>query len=335
MLEDWLRSPPFRYSLTVPPDQGANALLDFLTKTQAGFCQQFATAFAVLAREVGLPSRVAVGFTEGDPDSQGLYHVTDADAHAWPEVWFSGIGWVAFEPTPGRGSPDPNAQAVTGVHPSQFESGTTPTTTAGTTPTTAPRSQPTLPSGHVAAGPQGTSGASHHSSWVVALLLAIGSLAAAAVVWAVALALLAKVVVARRRRHARTAAARVSLAWSLAREALAVAGLPSRAWETPSEYAERAALAALPESVATAVARLAELEERASYSVAGPGDGDVDAAAAAEQEVLRAARARGRDPFRPWDPRPLITSLCAARAEARAARANQGAAAPEEVGAPA
>jgi transglutaminase-like putative cysteine protease len=130
MLQDWLRSPPFTYSLDVPADESANALVDFLTRTQAGFSQQFATAFVVLAREIGLPTRVAVGFTQGTPDTQGVYHVTDADAHAWPEVWFNGVGWVAFEPTPGRGSPAPSAQAVTGVPTAQAASAPVATTAA-------------------------------------------------------------------------------------------------------------------------------------------------------------------------------------------------------------
>ncbi len=334
MLEDWLRNAPFQYSLNVPPDQSANAVLNFLTRTRAGFCQQFATAFAVLAREIGLPSRVAVGFTPGDADSQGVYHVTDADAHAWPEVWFRGVGWVAFEPTPGRGSPDPNAEAVTGVRPAQFEPGTTPATTAGSAPTTVPPSPATLPSGHVAAGPPAASGSGHHTSWLVALLVAIGAIAAAAVLWAVALALLGRAVAARRRRHARTAAARVSLAWSLARGSLAATGLPARAWETPTEYAERVALTTLPAATIAAVARLAELEERASYSVSGPADGDVDAAAAAAKAVLATARSRGRDALAAWDPRPLIESVRAERAEARAARAAPPELLAEEVVAP-
>ena len=54
-----------------------------------------------------MASRVAVGFTPGDIDDAGVYHVRGKHAHAWPEVWFDGIGWVQFEPTPGRGAPRP------------------------------------------------------------------------------------------------------------------------------------------------------------------------------------------------------------------------------------
>ena len=76
-----------------------NHLVDFLNKKR-GFCQQFAGAFAVMAREVNLPSRVVVGFVPGDKQPDGSYSVTWHDAHAWPEVFFQGTGWVRFEPTP-------------------------------------------------------------------------------------------------------------------------------------------------------------------------------------------------------------------------------------------
>jgi transglutaminase-like putative cysteine protease len=244
MLQNWLRGPEFTYSLSVPQDQSANALYNFLTRTKAGFCQQFATAFAVLAREIGLPSRVAVGFTWGDVDSQGTYHVTDADAHAWPEVWFSGIGWVPFEPTPGRGSPDPSARNVTGAAPRQFEAGSTQPTTPGS-PTTAPGTPTTAPSSHAGGALRPSFGApSHGHGWAVPLLVAVASLAGAALLWAVGLALLGSAVTARRRRRARSPAEKVSLAWSLARESLERVGIPALAWETPAEYADRVAWAA-------------------------------------------------------------------------------------------
>jgi transglutaminase-like putative cysteine protease len=100
-IQNYLRGPLFRYDLNVPPGQSQSALVDFLFRTRAGFCQQFAGAYAVLAREAGLPARVAVGFTDGYQDSQGVWHVKDEDAHAWPEVWFGGIP-AAARPTPRR-----------------------------------------------------------------------------------------------------------------------------------------------------------------------------------------------------------------------------------------
>lgn len=71
-----------------------------------------------MARAIGLPARVAVGFTWGDWDEARRTHVVRGEhAHSWPEVYFGGTGWVRFEPTPGRGAP--GDAAVTGVAPAQ------------------------------------------------------------------------------------------------------------------------------------------------------------------------------------------------------------------------
>lgn len=76
-------------------------LTSFLTEIRTGYCQQFATAFALLARSLGYPSRVSVGFLPGSAlEGEGAYDVRGTDAHAWPEVYFERYGWVPFEPTP-------------------------------------------------------------------------------------------------------------------------------------------------------------------------------------------------------------------------------------------
>lgn len=99
-IQNYLDSPPFSYSTNVTPGDSANALARFLFVTKTGFCQQYSAAMAVLARLVGIPSRVAVGFTRGERQSDGTWLVTTHDAHAWPELFFASFGWVAFEPTP-------------------------------------------------------------------------------------------------------------------------------------------------------------------------------------------------------------------------------------------
>lgn len=99
-IQDWLRGPAFRYSLNVPALQGPGALATFLLDTRTGYCEQFATAMAALARSIGLPARVVVGFTAGRPLGHHTYLVTNHDAHAWPEIYFPDTGWLRFEPTP-------------------------------------------------------------------------------------------------------------------------------------------------------------------------------------------------------------------------------------------
>ena len=109
-LQDWFRT-EFEYSLEVPQGHGNSAIEAFL-RQRIGYCEQFAGTFAAMARSLGIPARVAVGFTPGVAGN-GTFTVLGKNAHAWPEVWFDGLGWVAFEPTPGRGAP--GAEDYTGV----------------------------------------------------------------------------------------------------------------------------------------------------------------------------------------------------------------------------
>jgi hypothetical protein len=75
----------------------------FVFELKAGYCDYYATSMVVMARAVGLPSRLVVGYAEGryDPE-QERYVVSEAEAHSWVEVYFPGVGWVEFEPTAGR-----------------------------------------------------------------------------------------------------------------------------------------------------------------------------------------------------------------------------------------
>ena len=99
-LRDFFRSGAFHYDTTVAPFDDGNAIVQFL-QDKRGFCVQFASAYAVMARTLGIPARVAVGFTQGTLGSDGRYHVTSHDAHAWPEIWLAGLGWTHFfDPTP-------------------------------------------------------------------------------------------------------------------------------------------------------------------------------------------------------------------------------------------
>jgi transglutaminase-like putative cysteine protease len=138
-LQDYFYGPTFTYSLHPPTDgAGSAALTTFLFQTHTGYCQQFAGAYAVLARAIGLPTRLAIGFTEGKKVGAG-YQVTDADAHTWPEVWFPRYGWVPFEPTKGTagdGFSIPGATAYTGdtAAPAPTAATRIPDSTATTVP---------------------------------------------------------------------------------------------------------------------------------------------------------------------------------------------------------
>ena len=100
-LQAFFRSPSsgFRYEEQTESGGSPDALQAFLEQ-RVGFCEQYASAMAAMLRLAGVPSRVAVGFTPGQQQSDGSYVVTTDEAHAWPEAWFEGFGWVRFEPTP-------------------------------------------------------------------------------------------------------------------------------------------------------------------------------------------------------------------------------------------
>jgi transglutaminase-like putative cysteine protease len=141
LLVNWFRSGQFRYTLNPPPAPvGTDPLVSFLTQTRAGSCEQFAGAFVVLTRSLGLPSRVVVGFTAGRYSGPGEVTIRGADAHAWPQVYLGPrAGWVSFEPTPQQPRGEAAPEGVVG--PSGVNT-TTPTTSSGSQ-TTAPL--PTAP----------------------------------------------------------------------------------------------------------------------------------------------------------------------------------------------
>lgn len=104
-LTEWLST--FNYNTFAQPINSSSSLVDYLTKTKSGDCVQSSFAFAVLARLLRIPTRIATGFTAGVEGKPGHYTVRNVDAHAWPEVLFTGYGWIRFEPTPqGQGTAD-------------------------------------------------------------------------------------------------------------------------------------------------------------------------------------------------------------------------------------
>jgi protein-glutamine gamma-glutamyltransferase len=109
-VEDYLRR---NYTYSESPPQHKYPLRAFLFKDGRGYCQQFSGAMALMLRMVGIPSRVAAGFSAGTPSHGGdRYTVRDLDAHSWVEVYFNGIGWVAFDPTPAVAPPKSQASGL-------------------------------------------------------------------------------------------------------------------------------------------------------------------------------------------------------------------------------
>ena len=252
LLQDHFLDPTkFTYDLEVSQRHDVNSIEDFLQVVRAGYCEQFASTFAAMARALGIPARVAVGFTWGEwNDARQEYVVRGEHAHAWPEVYFAGVGWVVFDPTPGR-APANNGD-VTGQTPAQLNENdegnrggepATPTTVAPFDPAAeVPRSggdgffddEFDLDLGledETAASPEAGT-----SRWLRRLLALTGAVAIIAAV-PVTRALL------HRRRFARVASdpvGRGEFAWDRAAAALQLAGLAPELCETPNEFATRA-----------------------------------------------------------------------------------------------
>ena len=282
-LQDFLRN-NYTYDEAAPAGHSDDHLRYFLFRSKIGYCEQFAGAFAAMARSIGLPARVAVGFTPGAYDQAlDVFHVTTKEAHAWPEVHINGMGWVSFEPTPGRF--DPNPTNYTGTYnPSAFPVVTTTTTTvsgadpAAPTPTTV---RPETPEEDPFQSEE-TSSERGIAGWLVRMAL-VGLVAVA--VLAVPPALKQR----RRTRRRRSGPARVRVAgaWSEALDRLREAGTAPGATLTPMEFA-RGGAPSVGADVGTPMTRLARLFTKASYSPGDPSEEEVDQAWAEVDTLTRA-----------------------------------------------
>jgi transglutaminase-like putative cysteine protease len=110
---------PFYYTLE-PPPLGSNPVDRFLFETRQGFCEHYASAFAVLLRAAGIPARIVLGYQGGELNPLGQYLIVrQSDAHAWTEAWLPGEGWVRIDPTaavaPERISDGVTASRLSGI----------------------------------------------------------------------------------------------------------------------------------------------------------------------------------------------------------------------------
>lgn len=281
-LQDYLgKNPDFTYTLSVDAAHSSESIEEFLFETRAGYCEQYASAFAAMARHVGLPTRIAVGYTNGERDDSGVYHVRNEDAHAWPEVYFTGFGWVPLEPTPGRfedvfdNGTRPEGEDGAVPPPGATDETTTTTVPAGVTtaplPTTVPPSAGQLELGGAGADADDEV---HPLRSILTTLAVLASCAAL-----VAVVLVGRLVARRRRRthrrrHAPDPRDRVLGAWSEAVEHLAVAGIERRPSATAVEFALRHAPADGAGEAGPALMELAQLQTAALFAPEPPSTDD-------------------------------------------------------------
>ncbi len=230
-LQDHFRG--YDYNVQLGPREG-DPIEQFLAERQ-GFCQQFAGTFALMARALGVPARVATGFTWGDPvgtdeeSGKTIYKVTGRHTHAWPEVYFDDLGWVAFEPTPGRGLP--GAVSYTGAAATQDsdvqpDNPGEPTTTTSTDPSAAgvAPQEPDFAEFNdplLADSVTGDGSSGFQTPWrLVAVLAVIGA-------YVGGVPLVRELRRRARRKKADTPARRVETAWAEAVEALESSGTGS------------------------------------------------------------------------------------------------------------
>jgi transglutaminase-like putative cysteine protease len=295
-IQAWFTHPGhFRYTLKVPQTQSAAALINFLTKTKAGYCQQFAFAMAVLARLAGIPARVVVGYTQGSFTGNDNWQVKTSDAHAWPELFFPTVGWLRFEPTP------PNPAGQPGQATAEAPAYSTPLADNQVLNPSTGQPINKNPGQASSKGEKGQSGLNKvkKTAPTGAGNISAGRPHGTPPIMPVVLALLAVLLIApattrasaRRWRWWRAGddVARAHVAWRELRNDLTDHRIPYRDSETPRALTRRiAASLGLAGAERDALERIALAEERASYAVS-PAD---SARLQADEALVRRAVAR-------------------------------------------
>ena len=296
----------FRYSEdpAIPGTNAPDALENFL-RGRAGFCEQYASSMAAMARLLGIPARVGVGFTAGEPQGGGTYKVTTSNAHAWPEVWFAGAGWVRFEPTP-RGAfvnvPD------YALPPAELPAETpqTPAETPTDLPSSGPDGGPLSPDGRTPLEGGGADAAPVGESSDGGSGIGLAAL----VVLAVPATLLLPLGVAALRRRRRWNEPTPSVAWAQVHDDAVDLGHRWRATDSPrAAAAHLMASRDLPVASADALRRLAALAERDRYArQSGEQDGASVQALSADASRVRNGLLAGAELRQRWRARLLPSS---------------------------
>jgi transglutaminase-like putative cysteine protease len=243
----------FSYSINNPPIPADTDVVSWLLQTHTGYCTYYASAMVVMARLLGIPARIVVGFSQGHFDAgRQVWVVNGSDAHSWVQIYFAGQGWIDFDPTPGfalgpafSGTPAPSS-ASSVSHSSTATAGSQPGQEGSFTPP-APDQRPETPRGplqRVLSSP-----------WLLLTLLASTGLGLLLV-----LAIGASI---RRRQLDRQLSPVARLFWRLCRLA-SLAGFQPRSWQTPYEYSARLSRA-MPEA-SLPLRRLTELFVRERWA---------------------------------------------------------------------
>ncbi|MFN8158046.1 MAG: DUF3488 and transglutaminase-like domain-containing protein [Candidatus Nanopelagicales bacterium] len=290
----------FTYSLdsasNTAPD--APSYLDQFLESRTGYCQQFAATMALMAETLGIRARVVVGFTAGTKNDDGTYTVHSRDAHAWPELYFSGIGWQRFEPTPpsAGGNIEQPVRAAGNGDPGATQS---PTPGASASASVKPLKDERDPGSaapfDIAAADQGTSADTWRARGLLVLLVVAALLALVPAVWRE---------VRRRRRLSEQAA--VEDMWEELRDTARDLGIPWSLAQTP-----RQAVAAVVDREhlrgedREALQRVGRATERSRYAATPPSTVGL----ADDVETVRAALMRRADRGDRWRARFLPASL--------------------------
>jgi transglutaminase-like putative cysteine protease len=306
----------FQYSLQTAGGSSNDALLDFLTNKQ-GFCEQYASAMAAMLRIEGIPSRVVLGYTSGTYDAASkTWTVTNLDAHAWVEGYFTGIGWVEFDPTPlgdGRTQYEPYLPAPT-TTPNEQPTEDQPTADSSTDVEQAPESSSdlitTLPTTD-----DTSSGSAISASTAIAIAIAV-------VVIALLLIPAATRAAARRRRSALARGPDPGLAAHAAWDEMTATAI-DRGVQLPATDSTRAlarrllAVPSLDEPAKSAITLIADAEERSVYARHAGVEGDLAAALRTARHGLLSGLSRGRRCWIALAPRSVLAG--AGRGQSRLA----------------
>jgi transglutaminase-like putative cysteine protease len=281
-LQSYFRDGSFEYSETAPVEDGydgngVEVIAEFL-EARSGYCVHFASSMAVMARSLGIPSRVVVGFAPGErigtEDGLAVYANTSDTLHAWPELYFDDVGWVGFDPTPGIGSATDLAEeetTETGPDATATPTPTTPTETPGPRRDEADRAQGTDAADEAGPTPVPLLGA----GLVLLLVLAVPGVTRSV----------------RRRLRLRRAEHAVAPAWDELLDTAYDLGVPARPDATPREQA--ALLATAPGARPAAVDRMLVAYERERFGRPGSEPApDVRADLHTATHALRAAAGR-------------------------------------------